>query len=42
MASKSIQGDTLHAWIHAVMAAGTWLTVSSQANTPAQATMIST
>ena len=40
MASSSIQAETLSDCSQAVIVAGTWLTVSSQANTPAQATMI--
>src|SRR6185503_9121876 len=41
MASSSIHAETFNDCSQAVIVAGTWFTVSSQANTPAQATMIS-
>jgi len=40
IASSSIQGDTFSDCSHAVIVAGTWFTVRSHANTPAQATMM--
>ena len=40
MASSSIHADTFNDCSHVVIAAGTWLTVKSHANTPAQATMM--
>ena len=40
MASSSVHADTFNDCSHAVIAAGTWFTVKSHANTPAQATMM--